>query len=198
MSTNVTGTSRRHFLLFAFLAVSILGSSGCGSDNSDDEAAATTTTSSVATTAKSADALVGKWVATNDCDELIAALNRAGFQEFAAKAAHGVFHSPGKPDPSDPCKGAKPVEHSHSFSESGGFNSYNEHGREVDSGIYEITGKHTFTLSRPPFESEVKFQVEGDTAEFELVVPDCQDKQCQTGALLGIATFFPGTYERVK
>ena len=105
---------------------------------------------------------------------------------------------PGKPDPSEPCKGAKPVEHSHTFSEGGDFNSYDESGQEVDFGTYEITGEDTFTLSRPPFESEVRYQVEGDTAEFELVVPSCQDKQCRTGAALGIATFFPRTYERVK
>ena len=39
---------------------------------------------------------------------------------------------------------------------------------------------------------------EASREEFELVVPDCQDKQCKFGAALGIATFFPRTYERVK
>jgi hypothetical protein len=193
----MTGPSTRQLLFSSFLAVLILAPAGCGSDDSD-EVATTTTTSSAATTADSADALVGEWVATNNCDELVAALKDAGLQEFVAETVHGVFHPPGKPSSSDPCKGAKSVEHSHSFSKSGVFNSYTEAGREVDYGTYEITGEDTFTLSRPPFESKVEFQVHGDTAEFELVVPDCQDKQCQSEAALGIATFFPRTYERVK
>ena len=99
---------------------------GCGSDDSDEEAAATSTTSSVATTAESADALVGEWVATNNCDELVAALKEAGLEEFATKMAHGAFQAPGKPSSSDPCEGAEPEEHSHTFDETGGFNSYDE------------------------------------------------------------------------
>jgi len=112
--------------------------------------------------------------------------------------AQGAGLVSGNPDPSEPCKGAKPLEHSHTFSETGDFNSYDENGQEVDYGTYELTDEDTFTLSRPPFESEVAFKVDGDTAEFELVVPDCQDKECKFGAALGIATFFPQTYERVK
>jgi len=184
----------RHCVLVLVLVA--LVTAGCGDD--DDDAAATSTTSSVATNDETADALVGEWVATNKCDELVAALNDAGLQEFATKMAKGAFPRPGKPSPSNPCEGAKPEPHSHAFSESGVFNSYDDNGQEVDFGTYEITGEDTFTLSRPPFESEVEFRVDGDTAEFALVVPDCQDKQCRAAAALGVATFFPGTYERVK
>jgi hypothetical protein len=40
--------------------------------------------------------------------------------------------------------------------------------------------------------------VEVDTATFDLVVPECEDKQCRLSTALGISTFFPRTYERVK
>jgi hypothetical protein len=191
------GRTTPRCLLSALLAAAIIAT-GCGSDDSDDE---TTTTQAASTesASESDSALVGEWVAVNECQALADALAEAGLEEFTVKMAKGAeLLPPGKPDPSDPCKGSMPLEHSHAFSGDGTFNSYDENGQEVDFGTYEITGDGSFTLSRPPFESEVEFKVDGDTAEFELVVPDCQDKQCQTGAALGIATFFPGSYERVK
>jgi hypothetical protein len=196
----VTGTSPRQLLLSAFLAALILASAGCGSDDSDDdETAATSRTSSVATTAESADALVGEWVTDNECQALADALAEAGLEEFTVDMAKGGgLLPPGEPDPSDPCKGAKPVEHSHTFSAGGDFNSYDENGKEVDFGTYETTGGDAFTLSRPPFKSEVRYQVDGDTATFEVVVPKCDTEKCRFGAALAIATFFPRTYERVE
>jgi hypothetical protein len=125
-------------------------------------------------------------------------LAEAGLEDFTAEMARGAgLVPPGKPDPLEPCKGAKPAEHSHTF-ESGEFHSYDETGEEVDFGTYQVTSQDTFTLSRPPFESEVRYQVEGDTATFDLVVPKCDTTKCRFGAALGIATFFPRTYERVK
>lgn len=180
------------------LIAAIVAVAGCGSDDSDDEAAATSTTSSVATTSEDADALVGEWVTENECQALADALTDAGLEEFIAEMTRGAGLVPGKPDPSEPCKGAKPLEHSHTFSDTGVFNSYDENGQEVDFGTYEVTGEDTFTLNRPPFESEVRYQVEGDTATFEVIAPNCEDKKCKSGAALAIATFFPRTYERVE
>jgi hypothetical protein len=149
------------------------------------------------TTAK-ADSLVGEWVAVNRCDEFADAVADAGLEEFTTEMAAGLRNvPPGKLDPADPCKGATPVEHSHSFSEAGEFASFDENGEQVDDGTFEVTDEGLFTLRRPPFESEVRYRVEGDTATFDLVVPGCEAKACRTGAALGVATFFPRTYLRV-
>jgi hypothetical protein len=188
--------------LIATLAVASVAAFGCGDDDDDgttSPSAEEATSAEKTTTGESAEALVGEWVTDNECHALADALAEAGLEEFTVKMAKGGgLLPPGKPDPSDLCRGAKSVEHSHAFSDSGAFNSYDENGQEVDFGTYEVAGQDTFILSRPPFESEVRYQVEEDTATFEVVVPDCDDKQCQAGAALAIATFFPRTYERVK
>lgn len=185
-------------LVAALLAAAIVAT-GCGSDDPDDETTASSTTSPVASADASADALVGEWVADNDCQALADALAEPGLEEFTVDMAKGGgLLPPGKPDPSDPCKGAEPVEHSHTFSAKGDFNSYDESGKEVDFGTYELTGDDAFTLSRPPFESDVRYSVDGDTATFDVVLPKCDTQKCRFGAALAVATFFPRTYERVK
>lgn len=190
---------RARWLVASLLGVSLaLTIAACGSDDdSDDSTEAATTTTSTEETAEG-DPLVGEWIATNECDALVAALEDAGLEQFAAKMALGMTGERGKADPSDPCGGVQPAEHSHSFSAEGDFNSYDETGQEADFGSYEVTEDGTFTLSRPPFESEIRYEVNGDTATFEVIVPECEDKQCQTEAALAIATFFPRTYERVE
>jgi hypothetical protein len=186
-------------LVLALAAVSLLTAS-CGSDDSsnDDDEQSSAPGSAEQTTTADADPLVGEWVAVNRCEEFADAVADAGLEEFTVEMAGGLREVPaGKVDPTDPCEGAKPVEHSHSFSESGEFASYDDKGQQVDEGTYEVTDEGVFILRRPPFESEVRYEVDGDTATFDLVVPSCDSKECRTGAALGIATFFPHTYERV-
>jgi hypothetical protein len=185
-------------LVAALLATAIVAT-GCGSDDPAGETTASSTTSPVESADASADALVGEWVTDNDCQALADALAEAGLEEFTVDMAKGGgLLPPGKPDPSDPCKGAEPVEHSHTFSANGDFNSYDESGKEVDFGTYELAGDDAFTLSRPPFEAEVRYSVDGDTATFDAVLPKCDTQKCRFGAALAVATFFPRTYERVK
>jgi hypothetical protein len=176
----------------------LLAAAGCGSDDSNDEPVATSTTSSVATTGDGPDPLVGEWATDNECEKLVDTLTEAGLEEYVTKMARGATDlPPGEIDPSDPCKGAEPVQHSHSFSETGEFASLDENGRQVDFGAYDVTGEGVFILHRPPFQSEVHYQVSGDTATFDVVVPNCDTNDCRTAAALGIATFFPHIYERV-
>jgi hypothetical protein len=185
-------------LVAALLAAAIVVM-GCGSGDTDSETSASSTTSSPAPANAAAQTLVGEWVADNNCQALADALAAAGLEEFTVDMAKGGgLLPPGKPDPSDPCKGAKPVEHSHTFSAGGAFHSYDDSGEEVDFGTYELTGGDTFTLSRPPFEADVRYSVDGDTATFDVVLPKCDTQKCRFGSALAVATFFPRTYKRVK
>jgi hypothetical protein len=175
---------------------------GCGDDDSADDESNGTAEATVAgqATTEQADPLVGEWVTENACDEFVAALEDAGLEEFAAEMAPGVAKLPaGKVDQADPCAGAEPVDHSHSFSEDGAFASFDDKGRQVDEGTYALGGDGRLTVSRPPDEVTVDYRVRGDEATFDVVVPEnCDSKQCRFETALGIATFFPRTYERVR
>ena len=107
--------------------------------------------------------------------------------------------APGK-DPSDPCNEAEAVEHSHTFDEFGKFTSHDASGEKVDFGTYEILDEDTLLLSRIPIQTVVDYSVNGESATFEVVLPECaeEDEECRYGAALGIATFYPETYERTK
>jgi hypothetical protein len=189
-----------HTSLIASIAVVALFAAGCGDDDSADGESADTSEAAVAeqSNAPETDPLVGEWVTENECDEFVAALADAGLEEFAAEMAPGVAElPPGRVDPADPCKGAKPVEHSHSFSESRDFASFDDKGQQVDEGTYETAGNE-LTVLRPPDEVTVSYRVRGNEATFDVVVPkNCESKQCSFATALGIATFFPRTYQRV-
>jgi hypothetical protein len=186
---------RVHFVLSACLAVLILGPVGCGSDDSKDESTATTTTTSTAerTTAVPT-GLVGEWRTDNICEDQVQAFKEAGLDDLVSE---WVEDYPGqKPTDSDPCHGAKPVEHSHGFGESGSFASYDANGQQVDAGTYTPVDDRTFTLGDPPV--AVQYRIEGDKATFDVVIPDCQGKRCRESAAYVTSVFFPRVYERVK
>ena len=189
------------------LLTAALTMTACGSDDPGDGTSAASS-SSEATGSTLDEALFGEWVTVNECQPYVDALSEAGLEEFAAvdsardhhrKPAKMIGIGAGK-DPSDPCKEAQAAEHSHTLDQFGKFTSHDASGEKVDFGTYEIIDEDTFTLSRIPFETLVDYNVDGDTATFEVVLPECaeDDEECRYGAALGIATFYPETYERAK
>jgi hypothetical protein len=186
---------RVYLVFFACLAVLILGPVGCGSDDSSDESGATATTTSAEKTNTAADPeLVGEWSTENVCEDQLRAFKEAGVPE---PGVGEWAEFPGQnPTESDPCQGAKPVEHSHSFGENGSFASYDENGQQVDEGRYTPVDDRTFTLGDPPV--TVRYRIEGDEATFDVVVPDCKTKRCRESLAYVTSVFFPRVYERVK
>jgi len=77
----------------------------------------------------------------------------------------------------DPCKGAKPKQHSHGFEADGAFASYDQEGQQVDEGTYTKVNGRTFTLGEPPV--PVRYRIKGDTATFDVVIPDCKNARCR-------------------
>lgn len=186
---------RFHIVSCACLAVLILGAVGCGSDDSNDESAATTTTPSVEETNAAADAeLVGEWSTENVCEDQLRAFQEAGLDDLVSE---WVTDYPGlKSTDSDPCHGAKPVEHSHGFGEDGSFASYDANGQQVDDGSYITVDDRTFILADPGV--TVHYRIEGDEATFKVVLPDCTTERCQESNAYVTSVFFPRVYERVK
>jgi hypothetical protein len=186
---------RVYIVLPACLAVLILGPLGCGSDDSDDESAATTTTTSVEERDTAVDTgLVGEWSTENVCVDQVRAFREAGLDDLVSE---WVEDYPGqKPTASNPCQGARPIEHSHGFGESGSFASYDQNGQQVDDGIYTLVDDRTLTLGDPPV--AVHYRIEGDRATFDVVAPDCKTKRCRESAAYVTSVFFPRVYQRVK
>jgi hypothetical protein len=89
----------------------------------------------------------------------------------------------------DLCKGAKPKQHSHGFEADGAFASYDQDGQQVDDGTYTKVNGRTFTLGEPPV--PVRYRIKGDTATFDVVVPDCQNARCRESTAYVVSAFFP-------
>jgi hypothetical protein len=176
------------------LAVAAAGAGGCGSADPGD-----TSSAGRQATRAAAGGLVGKWVAVNRCEELVAALRSAGLEAYTGRMLTGQY----RPEPPrqitrdrNRCRGARSFEHSHGFETDGAFASFDESGAQVDEGTYRTSGDRLI-VSRPPFDVTVRYRVSGDTATFDLKVPpDCETKRCRDTVALAIGTFFPRTYRR--
>src|SRR5688572_832403 len=97
--------------------------------------------------------IVGEWERVLRCEELVPPLREAGLHDYVSSLVWGSFFWPEVPtieafefDPKDPCKGAEPRRHSHFFTPDGEFGSRDEHGEQVDSGVYELVGKDRLVI----------------------------------------------------
>ncbi|MBA3408810.1 MAG: hypothetical protein H0U06_12290 [Solirubrobacterales bacterium] len=175
---------------------------GCGADDSSsDSGTKSSATPAVepTATAEASAGLVGEWSTQNVCANQVRAFKKAGLDEFVREWVAGNYPgvSSEKVDASsDPCRGAKPVKHSHSLGEDGAFASYDQAGMPVDDGTYKEVDDGTFTLSEPPI--RLRYKIDGDKATFKVAVPDCKAKRCRESAAYVVSAFFPRTYERVK
>lgn len=87
--------------------------------------------------------LVGTWATTNRCRPLVAALRKAGLEEYIGQMLTGQYRDePAKQIAADsrPCRGARSFEHSHRFEPNGKFASLDEGGNHVDEGTYTVRG----------------------------------------------------------
>jgi hypothetical protein len=164
----------------AFLAVAVVAA-GCSSGNKS-------------TTAKSS--IVGTWARVNSCERFVRAFKKAGLLDLAPEwlVGAGYFTSKDQIDRAHWCQGATEVEHSHFFTEAGGFGSYDETGAQVDDGTYRLADDHTIAFS----DATVHFQVSGDTLKFDVMVPDPCKGKCREGTAWAISAFYPGPFKRVN
>jgi hypothetical protein len=200
MTFTATSAARvRSVLVAAASAATLaLAASGCGSDSA---AESSSNSAGPNGSRNAANGLIGEWVAENRCEDLVRALREAGLDAYIGRMLTGQYRDETPRQIAkdrNPCRGATSFEHSHAFERNGGFASYDDTGQQVDQGVYETSGG-TLTLSRPPFDVTVRYRITGDEATFELVTPpNCKTKHCRDSAALGIGTFFPRTYTRVK
>ena len=99
--------------------------------------------------------LVGRWERVTTCQQLVAALRRAGLGATVAQAWVGQTSAagessfkPGSPKPTlaHPCTGAIPRVHSHFFTARGRFGSLDWKGGQVDDGPYRALDANTVQI----------------------------------------------------
>jgi hypothetical protein len=120
--------------------------------------------------------IVGEWERVLRCEELVPPMREAGLHDYIPSLVWGSFFWPEVPtieafdfDQKDPCKGAEPRRHSHFFTADGEFGSRDEHGAPVDSGVYELVGKHRLVINGSTF----RYRIRGDAIRFDPILPDC-------------------------
>jgi hypothetical protein len=175
----------------------------CSSDDSTSAATTTAAEQTSTTTAGADPALVGTWTRTITCDEWFERQAQAGFGDRAlGTIAEEWLPDADIADPSHPCTGATPTEHSHFFTEDGEFGSLDADREQVDDGTYEVIDDHTFVMpyvfDDESIDMEFGYTVTGDTISFEPHLPaDCTSDHCQEAASWAVSVAYAGlTWQR--
>jgi hypothetical protein len=138
--------------------------------------------------------LVGTWQRTTTCAELAAALTKAGLQKFVVEAVAGNGFVPGVTTPeqirdrANPCNGAVPRKHSHFFTRTREFGSFDWRGQRVDDGTYR-TGPGTVTIFKEFPKVTFRHRITGNSITFSPVIAKgCSSFRCRWA----ISMAYPG------
>ena len=181
--TNVvpgTGVDSVRRLTLVLLTVLLVGCGGAAEPGSEpSESAEPSPSGEPSPSEEPVSPLVGTWTRTTTCQELVDELEKAGLGDLVPQSVSGNGWVPGTPEQiaakADPCEGAIPREHSHFFTETGGFGSLDWKEEQVDDGTYKLVDERTFTIGNATF----RFKVKGDTIRFIPVLPDdCSHFAC--------------------
>jgi hypothetical protein len=189
--------------MFAGLTVVMMLVVGCSSSDSATKPTSppsntSSTTPRPGTNTPASGGLVGKWSTRNVCRSELRAFRQAGLSDLAREWVAGAEY-PGASATKvaadrDPCLGATPMIHSHTFDHDGSFASYDQNGRQVDDGKYVAVDDHTFTLGDPPV--RVRYKIIGSKATFTVSPALCKSKSCREAYAHVISAFFPATYTK--
>jgi hypothetical protein len=140
--------------------------------------------------------IVGEWVATQDCQRIVAMLGDAGLDEFVLEQVYdfvpGAAKAEDVKDPSNPCDGAVQRVHSHFFTFEGQFGSKDFRGQQVDDGTYRLEGEDVVVIGDQPFH----YRIDGDQLTLEPPVVDisgCTSRECRFAATWVLMVAMPGT-----
>jgi hypothetical protein len=194
---DIRAISCKRFVALA-VALTVCVTTGCGSD---DNGSAPPTTDPV-TSLPPVPALIGTWTRETTCEEAVERQIEAGFADRALDSIPGqwlpdIESTAEIADPSHPCVGAVPSEHSHFFTEDGAFGSLDAQGEQVDDGTFEIVDDHTFVIpyvfDDEAIDIEFEYAVTGDSITFEPRLPaDCTSDHCQEAASWAVSVAFAG------
>lgn len=184
---------------FTVLATIILLTTGGGSAGATSSAVR-----SAASTLKQS-RIVGRWSHVHTCQELLAALQKAGLAA-TAPAAVGDFFPGSTPQQlaakPDICSGASPMKHSHFFTKDGTFGSVDQNGQQVDNGRYLIRSHHRLLINNGKFHYRV---VDGNRLRLAPIITAAMRSQALASplnfsvAVWEVAVSYTGqTWKRVR
>lgn len=189
------------------LFVAMVTIAGCGDPSTPGETSSTSASTTKSPGAEELSPLVGDWKRVTTCADSLRAFTQAGFDESVleehvlpglADPSNGWLPGGKIADPTHPCQGAVPREHSHFWTEFGTFGSYDWRGNQVDEGTYEIIDDDTLVMpygfeQGPPIQVEFDFKIDADTLSLDPVIPsDCSTKHCLEAALWSVSVAYPG------
>ena len=134
---------------------------------------------------------------------MLAAFESAGLAGSHREWLQGNFFG-GEPGPAtgDPCVGAEgPLEHTHFFTAGGQFGSGDENGEEVDGGDYESVDADTLAFRSHATEFNysgeltVDYSIVGETATFDVELPDACIEGCADAYAWALSAFASGPWE---
>lgn len=178
---------------------------GCSTSAGDGGSDGIAPSSEEAAASASATPLIGTWTRTQDCDGMLAAFEGAGLAESQLGWVTGNWFAEGtEPGPGGPCDGSRPAEeHSHFFTEAGAFGSTDAQGAQVDDGDYVLVDDDTLSFPSHAREFQysgevlVDFGVDGDSATFEVQIPDDCTNTCADAYAWALSAFYQSdTWER--
>jgi hypothetical protein len=155
-------------------------------------------------TKKKTNPLVGTWTRVNSCHAFVQAFTQAGLTRLIPDSlvGGGYFKQKSQIDAAHPCKGARQFKHSHFFTATGAFGSYDETGAQVDDGDYKIVAPNTLTF--PSHEKDfgykitVHYRISRKTLTTSVVVPRPCKGKCRGATAWAISAFYPKPFRRVK
>jgi hypothetical protein len=146
--------------------------------------------------------IVGYWHRAQTCTELLPPFEAAELDVSHRGWLQGNFYAGTEgPATGDVCAGAQgPLEHSHSFTETGEFASHDHNRQQVDNGDYTLADADT--LSFPSHSAEfgyagdirVDFAVDAGIATFRVNIPGSCDDTCRNAHAWALSAFASGPW----
>jgi hypothetical protein len=140
-----------------------------------------------------ANPIVGEWVRTASCAEALAAFEAAGLTDQVADWVVGNYVPEGAAAAAGKeCANARPaVPHSHFFTGAGQFGSRDEHGQQVDDGVYRLVDADTLAFpTETGGEILVDVAITGDEVTFSVTVPAACEGDCRGDYGWAMSAFF--------
>lgn len=141
--------------------------------------------------------IVGNWVRDQSCDDHLAELQAAGFEDQVAWWVVGNWWGEhASKAPGDECESTIPEEHSHFFTADGRFGSRDKDKFQVDGGDFVLIDPNTLVF--PSHSAEfgyaddivVDFTVTGDSVTFDVLVPAVCEGPCRMAYGWAMSAFF--------
>ena len=162
----------KNFILIAALAMMVSAVTG--------QSAVLRTTSSP---------IAGRWQTVRTCQGVVVDLQKMGLRAVAPVVVGDYF--PGQTPQAlakkkTICQGARPQIHAHFFTSDGKFGSIDQHGQQVDDGLYKVSGS-TITIGNSDVKGSFRFRIQGRT----LMLTPLLTSALKQGALADPLNFHP-------